>query len=148
MKGRLHVLFSGEDRVDAGGVTREWYIIHVRQIFDPNEVLFCHPAAKAARYQPNKSSYINQEHLDNFRFVGRIFGKAIYDGQLLDAYFTRAFYAHIPGVRPTYHNIKAQDPDYYRSLCWMLQSEITDAIDETFSTEYEEFGRERTIDLK
>jgi E3 ubiquitin-protein ligase HUWE1 len=80
--------------------------------------------------------------------VGRIFGKASYDGQLLDAYFTRAFYAHILGVRPMYHNIKAQDPDYYRSLGWILQNDITDVIDEPFSTVYEEFGQERTIDLK
>jgi E3 ubiquitin-protein ligase HUWE1 len=80
--------------------------------------------------------------------VGRIVGKAVYDGQLLDAYFTRAFYAHIPGVRPTYHNNKAQDPDYYMSLRWMLQSDITNVVDETFSTVYEEFGQERTRDLK
>jgi E3 ubiquitin-protein ligase HUWE1 len=148
MKGRLHVQFSGEEGVDAGGVTREWYVILVRQIFDPYYVPVCHPAAKAARYQPNKSSYNNQEHLDNFRFVGRIFSKAIYDGQLPDAYFTRAFYAHILGVRPTYHNTEAQDPDYNRSLFWMLQNDITEVTDETFSTVYAEFGQERTIDLK
>jgi E3 ubiquitin-protein ligase HUWE1 len=80
--------------------------------------------------------------------VGRIFAKACYDGQLLDAYFTRAFYAHILGVRPTYQYIKAQDLDYYRSLGWMFQNDITDVIDEMFSTENEEFGQERTIDLK
>jgi hypothetical protein len=148
MKGRLHVQFSGEEGVDAGGVTREWYVILARQIFDPNYALFCRSAAKAATYQPNKSSYINSEHLDNFRFVGRIFGKAIYDGQLLDAYFTRAFYKHILGVKPTYHDIEAQDPDYYKSLCWMLENDITDVLDETFSTVYEEFGQEKTIDLK
>jgi E3 ubiquitin-protein ligase HUWE1 len=117
LKGRLHAQFSGDDGVDAGGVSREWYVFLTRQIFDPNYALFCHSAAKAATFQPNKSSYINQEHVDNFRFVGRIFGKAIYDGQLLHAYFTRAFYKHILGVRPTYHNIEAQDPDHYKSLC-------------------------------
>lgn len=41
-------------------------------------------------------SYMNPDHLDFFRFVGRIVGKAIYDGQRLDAYFTRSFYK----VRP------------------------------------------------
>jgi hypothetical protein len=42
---------------------------------------------------------------------GCIFGKAIYDAQLLHAYFTRAFYKHILGVRPTIiilkHKIRA-----------------------------------------
>lgn len=148
MRGRLHVQFNGEEGIDAGGVTREWYVILARQIFDPNYALFCRSAAKAATYQPNKSSFINQEHLDNFRFVGRIFGKAIYDGQLLDAYFTRAFYKHILGIKPTYHDIEAEDPAYYQSLCWILNNDITDVIEETFSSEYEEFGQQRVVDLK
>lgn len=148
MRGRLHVQFTGEEGIDAGGVTREWYVVLARQIFDPNYALFCRSAAKAATYQPNKSSFINQEHLDNFRFVGRVFGKAIYDGQLLDAYFTRAFYKHILGIKPTYHDIEAEDPSYYQSLCWILANDITNIIEETFSSEYEEFGQQRVVDLK
>jgi hypothetical protein len=49
VKERMHVQFSGEEGVDAGGVTREWYVILVRRIFDPNYVLFCHPAAKSSQ---------------------------------------------------------------------------------------------------
>eukprot|EP00177_Eucheuma_denticulatum_P008191 GFKZ01014909.1.p1 GENE.GFKZ01014909.1~~GFKZ01014909.1.p1 ORF type:complete len:1872 (+),score=326.79 GFKZ01014909.1:314-5929(+) len=147
MKGRLHVLFTQEEGVDAGGVTREWYIILARQIFDPNYVLFTRSAAKAATYQPDKRSYINKEHLENFRFVGRIIGKAIYDGQLLDAYFTRSFYKHILGMKPTYHDIEAQDPEYYNSLKWMLENDITGILDYTMSAEYDEFGKQTVIDL-
>lgn len=147
MKGTLHVQFSGEEGVDAGGVTREWYIILARQIFDPNYVLFTRSAAKAATYQPDKRSYINREHLENFKFVGRIIGKAIHDGQLLDAYFTRSFYKHILGLKPTYHDIEAQDPAYYKSLKWMLENDITGIFDYTMSSEYDEFGKQTVIDL-
>jgi hypothetical protein len=31
------------------------------------------------------------------RFVGRLVGKALHDGQLIDAYFTRTFYKHMLG---------------------------------------------------
>lgn len=148
MKGRLHVQFTGEEGVDAGGVTREWYIILARQIFDPNYVLFTRSAAKAATYQPDKRSYINKaEYLDNFKFVGRIIGKAIYDEQLLDAYFTRSFYKHILGLKPTYHDIEAQDPEYFKSLKWMLENDITGILDYTMSAEYDEFGEQTVIDL-
>ena len=34
-------------------------------------------------------------HLDYFKFVGRVIGKAVADGHLLDAHFTRSFYKHI-----------------------------------------------------
>lgn len=147
MKGRLHVQFTGEEGVDAGGVTREWYTILARQIFDPNYVLFTRSAAKAATYQPDKRSYINKEHLENFRFVGRIIGKAIYDGQLLDAYFTRSFYKHILGLKPTFHDIEAEDPEYYKSLKWMLENNIDGILDYTMSAEYDEFGKQTIVDL-
>ncbi|CAN8063598.1 unnamed protein product [Agarophyton chilense] len=147
MKGRLHVQFTGEEGVDAGGVTREWYIILARQIFDPNYVLFTRSAAKAATYQPDKRSYINREHLETFRFVGRVIAKAIYDGQLIDAYFTRSFYKHILGMKPNFHDIEGQDPDYYKSLKWILENDCTGIIDYTMSAEYDEFGKQTVIDL-
>lgn len=47
--------------------------------------------------------------------------KALFDGQLLDVYFTRSFYKHILGAKVTYHDIEAVDPDYYKNLKWMLE---------------------------
>lgn len=51
-----------------------------------------------------------------FRFVGRIIGKAVHDGQLVDAYFTRSFYKHLLGSPLTYEDIEAVDPEYYKNL--------------------------------
>jgi E3 ubiquitin-protein ligase HUWE1 len=48
-------------------------------------------------------------------------GKALFDGQLLDVHFTRSFYKHILGVKVTYHDIEAIDPDYFKNLKWMLE---------------------------
>lgn len=47
--------------------------------------------------------------------------KALFDGQLLDVYFTRSFYKHILGVKVTYHDIEAIDPDYFKNLKWILE---------------------------
>lgn len=88
MRGRLQVNFYGEEGVDAGGLSREWYVILAREIFNPNYALFT-AAADGATFQPNPLSMINTNHLDYFKFVGRLIGKAICDGQLLDAHFTR-----------------------------------------------------------
>ena len=52
------------------------------------------------------------------RFVGRIVGKALHDGQLIDAYFTRSFYKHMLGSPITYEDIEAVDPEYYKNLIW------------------------------
>lgn len=54
------------------------------------------------------------------QFVFQV-GKALFDGQLLDVHFTRSFYKHILGVKVTYHDIEAIDPDYFKNLKWMLE---------------------------
>jgi E3 ubiquitin-protein ligase HUWE1 len=88
MKGRLYVNFQNEDGVDAGGLTREWYLVLSREIFNPNYCLFL-AAGDGVTFQPNPLSNINSNHLDYFKFVGRVIGKALVDGQLMDGHFTR-----------------------------------------------------------
>ncbi|CAO3607400.1 unnamed protein product [Cunninghamella blakesleeana] len=146
--GKLMVRFYDEEGVDAGGVSREWFSVLARQMFDPNYALFIASAADKLTYQPNRASWVNPDHLSFFKFVGRVIGKAIYDGRLLDAYFTRSFYKHILNRSVDYRDVEAIDPEYYKSLVWMLDNDITDVIDLTFSMEMDDFGTTKTIDLK
>ncbi|KAI7881687.1 hypothetical protein K492DRAFT_194128 [Lichtheimia hyalospora FSU 10163] len=146
--GRLNVQFREEDGMDAGGVSREWYSVLARQMFDPNYALFITSAADKLTYQPNRASSVNPDHLSYLKFVGRVIGKAIYDGRLLDAYFTRSFYKHILGRSVDYKDMEAIDHEYYKSLVWMLENDITDVIDLTFSLEVDDFGTTHIIDLK
>ncbi|RVW50069.1 E3 ubiquitin-protein ligase UPL1 [Vitis vinifera] len=64
--------------------------------------------------------------------------KALFDGQLLDVYFTRSFYKHILGVKVTYHDIEAVDPDYYKNLKWMLENDVSCIPEMTFSMDPDE----------
>lgn len=52
---------------------------------------------------------MNPDHVKFFNFIGRIVGKALYDGHLLDAYFTRSFYKHILGKPLTIHDMEDID---------------------------------------
>ncbi|KAF8948924.1 hypothetical protein BGZ47_001133 [Haplosporangium gracile] len=145
---KLNVKFHGEEGVDGGGVTREWFQVLARQMFNPDYAMFKTSAADKLTYQPNRASWVNPDHLLFFKFVGRVIGKAIYDGRLLDAYFTRSFYKHILGRPVDYRDVEAIDPEYYKSLVWMLENDITDIVDETFSVETDDFGNKKTVDLK
>ncbi|CAG8537775.1 15360_t:CDS:10, partial [Funneliformis caledonium] len=146
--GKLSVRFYEEEGVDAGGVTREWFQVLARQMFNENYALFKTSAADRLTYQPNRASGANPEHLLFFKFVGRVIGKAIYDGRLLDAYFTRSFYKHILGKAVDYRDVEAIDLEYYNSLVWMLNNDITGVVDLTFSVETDDFGQKKIIDLK
>ncbi|PFH51493.1 hypothetical protein AMATHDRAFT_58882 [Amanita thiersii Skay4041] len=145
--GKLSVRFYQEEGVDAGGVTREWFQILARQMFDPNNALFQPCAADKLTYQPNKNSWVNPEHLAFFKFVGRVIGKAIYDGRLLDAYFARSLYRQLLGKPVDYKDVEWVDPEYYNSLCWILDNDPT-GLDLTFNVEADEFGVNRIVPLK
>lgn len=137
LKGRLNVQFQGEEGIDAGGLTREWYQLLSRVIFDKGALLFT-TVGNNATFQPNPNSVYQTEHLSYFKFVGRVVAKALFDGQLLDVYFTRSFYKHILGVKVTYHDIEAVDPDYYKNLKWLLENDVNDILDLTFSMDADE----------
>ena len=145
--GKLSIRFHGEEGVDAGGVTREWFQVLSRQMFDPNYALFVPVSSDRTTFHPNKLSGINDEHLMFFKFIGRIIGKALYEGRVLDCYFSRAVYKRILGKPVSVKDMESFDPDYYKSLVWMLENDITDIITETFSVEDDVFGVTRVEDL-
>lgn len=82
--------------------------VMAREMFNPNLSLFMHMPEGGTTFQPNPNSSVQNDevrgtnHLDFFKFVGRIVGKALYDGQFIDAYFTRSFYKHMLGQTLTY----------------------------------------------
>lgn len=145
--GKLSIRFHGEEGVDAGGVTREWFQVLSRQMFNPDYALFVPVASDRTTFHPNRLSAINQEHLMFFKFIGRIIGKALYEGRVLDCHFSRAVYKRILGKPVSLKDMETLDLEYYKSLLWMLENDITDIITETFSTDVEAFGETQTVDL-
>lgn len=145
--GKLNVRFHGEEGVDAGGVTREWFQVLARGMFNPNYALFIPVAADRTTFHPNRLSGVNSEHLMFFKFIGRIIGKALYEGRVLDCHFSRAVYKCILGRTVSIKDMETLDLDYYKSLLWMLENDITDIITETFAIETDAFGEKQVIDL-
>ncbi|OJJ44033.1 hypothetical protein ASPZODRAFT_135477 [Penicilliopsis zonata CBS 506.65] len=145
--GKLNIRFHGEEGVDAGGVTREWFQVLARGMFNPNYALFIPVAADRTTFHPNRLSGVNSEHLMFFKFIGRIIGKALYEGRVLDCHFSRAVYKSILGRSVSIKDMETLDLDYYKSLLWMLENDITDIITETFSLETDAFGEKQVIDL-
>lgn len=145
--GKLSIRFHGEEGVDAGGVTREWFQVLSRQMFNPDYALFTPVAADRTTFHPNRLSSVNPEHFMFFKFIGRVIGKALYEGRVLDCHFSRAVYKRILGKTVSIKDMETLDLEYYKSLVWMLENDITDVITENFSLETEAFGETQIIDL-
>lgn len=145
--GKLNIRFHGEEGIDAGGVSREWFGAMARQMFNPDYALFNPVASDRTTFHPNTLSQVNPEHLMFFKFIGRIIGKALYENRVLDCHFSRAVYRKILGKSVSLKDMETLDLDYYKSLVWMLENDITDVAFETFSFEVDKFGVTETVDL-
>ncbi len=153
LRSPLKVKFTGEEGIDAGGVSREWYQVMSREMFNPAISLFEAVPQGSSTYQPNPNSIVQTDeargisHLDYFKFVGHVVGKALLDDQVIDAHFTRSFYKHLLGQPLTYKDIEGVDPEFFKNLTWMLDNSIDGVFDLTFSEENDFFGQKSVIEL-
>ncbi|KAK5120192.1 hypothetical protein LTR85_006398 [Meristemomyces frigidus] len=145
--GKLHIRFHGEEGVDAGGVSREWFAAMARQMFNPDYALFNPVASDRTTFHPNPLSEVNPEHLLFFKFIGRIIGKALYEGRVLDCHFSRAVYRRILGKTVSLKDMESLDLEYYKSLVWILENDITEVAFESFCVTVDRFGAEEVVDL-
>ncbi|KAI9655087.1 MAG: putative E3 ubiquitin-protein ligase [Bathelium mastoideum] len=80
VKKGLRVQFVGEEGVDVGGLRKEWFLMLVREIFDPNHGLFVYD-------DDSKFCYFNPYSFETsaqYFLVGVAIGLAIYNSTILD----------------------------------------------------------------
>ena len=58
-----------------------------------------------------------------FRFVGRIIGKALCEGQLLDCYFIKALYKMMLGDTLVLDDLEDFDSQLFNSLLYPLEND-------------------------
>jgi hypothetical protein len=96
----LNVIFEGESAVDAGGLTREFFSIISNKLVDPSKNLF--KSQDNVAFQPDGWSSELPDCDEYFKFIGRLVGKAIANGENLDSLvFTTPFLKHIIGTPPS-----------------------------------------------
>ena len=64
----------------------------------------------------------------------------------MDAHFARSLYRQLLGKKVDYRDVEWVDPEYYKSLCWILDNDPT-ALDFTFITEVDEVSEQRMFCL-
>ncbi|EEB08801.1 HECT-type ubiquitin-protein ligase E3 Pub1 [Schizosaccharomyces japonicus yFS275] len=147
LKKRLMIKFDGEDGLDYGGLSREYFYLLSHEMFNPFYCLFEYSSVDNYTLQINPHSGINPEHLNYFKFIGRVIGLAIFHRRFVDAFFVVSFYKMILKKKVALSDMESMDAEYYRSLMWILNNDITDILDLTFSVEDNCFGEVVTVDL-
>ncbi|XP_059179233.1 probable E3 ubiquitin-protein ligase HECTD2 isoform X2 [Physella acuta] len=161
LKKKLKVSFAGEPGLDMGGLTKEWFLLLVRQIFLPNYGMFSYDKLAGVHwFSPNPC-----ENYQEFNLVGVLMGLAVYNSINLDIRFPPVCYRKLlsPAVVPfnnpratvgvcnvTLHDLKGVKPEVAKGLQDLL--DYDGDVEETFCLTFEVVqtlpGETRTLPLK
>lgn len=76
LRRQLAIRFHGEQGTD---LTREWFFLLSRQMLNPMYGLLEYASSNDYTLQINPNSGVNPEHLQYFRFIGRIIAMVKWD---------------------------------------------------------------------
>ena len=147
LQNELRIKFKGEAGVDQGGVRKEFFILLIRQIFDPNYGMFNYNT-KTRLYWFNHYSF---EPKIKYELIGTIFGLAIYNNTILDVKLPLAVYKKLLGINPSLEDLKECDKELYKNLDYILKQnnpKLEEELDTNFTVIDDKFGEKIIIPLK
>ncbi|KAJ3156126.1 hypothetical protein HDU86_004094 [Geranomyces michiganensis] len=154
LKSRIAITFVSEQGlveagIDGGGVFKEFLTNLSKQAFDMNYGLF--QATESQLLYPAPHSYASQDmQLHHLEFLGRIVGKALYEGVLVDVAFANFFLTKWLGQRSYLDDLPSLDKALYQGLMVLKHytGDVEGDLGLTFSIDDAEFGAAaQTIDL-
>ncbi|ORX44590.1 HECT-domain-containing protein [Hesseltinella vesiculosa] len=153
-KGSIRIAFVNqlgmeEAGIDQGGPFKDFVTLLVNDVFHPETGLFSDTKDTHLLYPSNTSSLVHTNHLELFEFIGKVIGKAVYEGILLDCQFARFFLAKFLGRNVFLEALKELDEDVWKNLIF-LKHYNGDAVDLglTFATDEHLLGKIVTKELK
>ncbi|ELK00919.1 Putative E3 ubiquitin-protein ligase HECTD2 [Pteropus alecto] len=160
LKKKLKVTFVGEAGLDMGGLTKEWFLLLIRQIFHPDYGMFTYHKDSHCHW----FSSFKCDNYSEFRLVGILMGLAVYNSITLDIRFPPCCYKKLlsPPIIPSDQNtpvgicsITTDDlcqimPELAHGLSELLAYEgnVEEDFYSTFQVFQEEFGIIKSYNLK
>ncbi|KAM4807528.1 putative E3 ubiquitin-protein ligase HERC3 [Rhinophrynus dorsalis] len=127
LKKPLKVIFDGEEAVDDGGVTKEFFLLLLKELLNPIYGMF-------TVYQDSNLLWFSDicfvEH-NWFHLIGIMCGLAIYNFTVVDLHFPLALYKKLLSVPPSLEDLKELSPTEGRSMQHLLDY-TGDDVEETF----------------
>jgi ubiquitin-protein ligase E3 B len=133
LKGVIRVRFinqQGLDEIgiDQDGVFKEFLEETIKKVFDPSLNLF--KTTSENRLYPSPTSFLQENHLQLFEFVGRMLGKAVYEGIVVDVPFASFFLSLVLGqTQQAFYScideLPSLDKELYRSLTFIKHYEVS-----------------------
>ncbi|KAL4640071.1 putative E3 ubiquitin-protein ligase HECTD2 isoform X1 [Arapaima gigas] len=160
LKKKLKVTFVGEAGLDMGGLTKEWFLLLVRQIFHTDYGMFTYLKESSCHW----FSSWKCDNFSEFRLVGALMGLAVYNSITLDIRFPPCCYKKLlsPPVMPcdqntlvgittlTLGDLQQIMPDLAHGLGELLsyEGDVEEDFCSTFQVFQEELGVIKSYNLR
>lgn len=156
LKGVIRVRFINqqglhEAGIDQDGVFKEFLEETIKKVFDPSLNLF--KTTSDQRLYPSPISYVQDNHLQLFEFVGRMLGKAVYEGIVVDVPFASFFLSQLLGQTQQadyscIDELPSFDNELYKSLTFIKHyKQDVSELNLTFSVDQDVMGKIVTHEL-
>ncbi|KAH9545895.1 hypothetical protein CY35_12G070200 [Sphagnum magellanicum] len=152
LKGTIRVTFVNElgveeAGVDGGGIFKDFMENVTKVAFAIQYGLF-KETADHLLYPNPASDMVHDDHLHYFEFLGKILGKAMFEGILVDIPFATFFLSKLRKKHNYLHDLPSLDPELYRSLL-ILKNYKGDLADLSvyFVVVNNEYGEQNEIEL-
>lgn len=132
LKGVIRVRFINqqgldEAGIDQDGVFKEFLEETIKSVFDPSLNLF--KTTTDQRLYPSPTSHMQENHLQLFEFVGRMLGKAVYEGIVVDVPFAMFFLSQVllqshPALYSCMDELPSLDAELYRNLSFIKHYQV------------------------
>ena len=145
IRKRLRVSFKGEEGLDAGGVTKEFFQLLSEELFDIHSELWSNEYGDEVNWFNSDNTWDEK----GYEMIGVLVGLALYNNVLLDVRFPPAVYRKLLGLPLGLEDIV--DAELRRGLKQLLDYEGDDVEDIfclSFEVTWMELGEERRLDLK
>ncbi|KAK9475219.1 uncharacterized protein V1510DRAFT_410368 [Dipodascopsis tothii] len=138
LKKGLKIEFLGEDGVDAGGLRKEWFLLLVRDVFDPMNGMFTYDEESHYCWF-NNSTF---ETSDQYFLVGVVLGLAMYNSTILDIRLPPAVFKKLLGCQCTFEDLKLLRPGLAKGLQQLLDFDgnVQETYCRDFVAEYDNYG--------
>ncbi|CBY15525.1 unnamed protein product [Oikopleura dioica] len=157
LQKQFMVQFDGEQGIDEGGVSKEFFTLLLAEILKPDYGMFQYNE-DTGYHQFNPVQF--QETEKEYLLLGMLLGLAIYNSINLEISLSTCIFKKLLGGKGEFQDLEFAHPDVYRSLTQLLEADkdTVDSMCLTFSVtlkdmfgEAVEFdlckdGRERAVD--
>ncbi|KAI9340836.1 Ube3b protein [Obelidium mucronatum] len=136
-----------EAGIDQNGVFKEFLEDMCKAAFASDFGLF--RTTDDGNCVPSLSSSIHDDHLQLLEFVGRIFGKALYEGIVIDIPFATFIYAKMLGRLNYFEDLPSLDRQLYKNLLFLKHYEgDAEDLDLNFTIDENVFGQLKSKEIK